>query len=55
MDFNFGITADKYLSVGNTIWSVVQTNEVYVEDRWYMVTGVYDQVTAQVKYILMGC
>jgi hypothetical protein len=35
-------------------WSEVRTNEAYVEDQWYTVTGVYDYAAGVGKLYLDG-
>ena len=32
------------LAISNGDWFFIRTNEVFVEDKWYMVTGVFDSV-----------
>jgi len=32
------------LAISNGDWFFIRTDEVFVEDKWYMVTGVYDSV-----------
>ncbi|MCU0345061.1 MAG: LamG domain-containing protein [Ignavibacterium sp.] len=43
-----------WLRLGNSVWSDIVTSEVYVEDQWYMVTGVYDQATSTGKVYVNG-
>lgn len=43
-----------WLRLANSVWSDIVTNEVYVEDQWYMVTGVYDHATSTGKVYVNG-
>ena len=53
--FNLGISNGQFwLILANSEWSVIQTNETYNEDQWYMVTGVYDQTNSTGKVYIDG-
>lgn len=53
--FNLGIDNGQFwLVLGNAVWSIVKTNESYIEDQWYMVTGVYDQTNSTGKVYING-
>jgi hypothetical protein len=43
-----------WLRLANSVWSDIVTSEVYVEDQWYMVTGVYDHATSTGKVYVNG-
>jgi hypothetical protein len=53
--FYFSIDNSQFrLLVANSVWSEVRTNENFVEDKWYMVTGVYDQTSGSGKVYVDG-
>lgn len=53
--FYFSIDYGQFrLLVANSVWSEVRTNDVYVEDKWYMVTGVYDNDSTTIKIYIDG-
>lgn len=53
--FYFGISSNQiYLRVGNSTWSEVITNETFLEDKWYMVTGVFDSSSSTIKIYVDG-
>ena len=43
-----------YFRLGNSVWSEIVTSETYVEEQWYMVTGVYDHATSTGKVYVNG-
>ncbi len=54
--FIFWIDTDGQLKLllGQSGWSVVGTNQTFVEDEWYMVTATYDSGTSTAKVYVDG-
>jgi hypothetical protein len=42
------------LYLANSGWSIVKTNDTFIEDRWYMVTAIYDAGTGIAKVYVDG-
>uniref|UniRef100_A0A832G7U7 LamG domain-containing protein n=1 Tax=Ignavibacterium album TaxID=591197 RepID=A0A832G7U7_9BACT len=54
--FLFGIDTDGQIQLwlGQNGWSTVRTNQVFIEDRWYMVTATYDAASNTGKVYVDG-
>ncbi|MGQ9848276.1 MAG: LamG domain-containing protein, partial [Bacteroidales bacterium] len=54
--FLFGIDTDGQivLFLGQSGWSIVRTNQTFVEDQWYMVTATYDATSNIGKVYIDG-
>jgi hypothetical protein len=54
--FLFGIDTDGQIQLwlGQSGWSTVRTNQIFVEDQWYMVTATYDATSNTGKVYVDG-
>ena len=54
--FAFHIDWDGQIAIylANSGWSIVKTNDTFIEDHWYMVTATYDAGTGIAKVYVDG-
>ena len=54
--FAFHIDWDGQIAIylSNSVWSIVKTNDTFIEDKWYMVTATYDAGTGIAKVYVDG-